>query len=167
MITLHATRGKSAPALGTHWHTFSCAFMYPLHLDSCGHHMQVALAPVLQQFAYGVVREGVIAEKFPQISAKFLQNFCTLSWRNSTYVFANFRDFSAEFPQTFRKNPFANDPISELLSTKITTGGKITTARKFATAYSGSKTLRRVRRNACFSILGIRALVWGSRRDQF
>ena len=25
---------------------------------------------------------------------------------------ANFRELSAEFPQTFRKNPFANDPIS-------------------------------------------------------
>ena len=32
-----------------------------------------------QQFTYGVVREGVIAENFPQISAKFPRNFRTLS----------------------------------------------------------------------------------------
>ena len=39
---------------------------------------------IAQQFTYGVVREGVIAENFPQISAKFPQNFRTLSWRNKT-----------------------------------------------------------------------------------
>ena len=41
-----------------------------------------------QQLTYGVVREGVIAEKFPEnfreISANFPQNFRTLSWRNET-----------------------------------------------------------------------------------
>ena len=51
-----------------------------------------------------------------KISAKFPRNFRTLSWRNKTYFSANFRECSAEFPQTFRKNPFANDPISELLN---------------------------------------------------
>ena len=75
-----------------------------------------------QQLTYGVVREGVIAENFPQFSAKFPQTFHrisapfrSLSWRNKTRFFANFRKFSADFPQTFRKNPFANDPISELV----------------------------------------------------
>ena len=53
---------------------------------------------------------------FHEISANFPQNFLTLSWCNKTYFPRNFREFSAEFPQTFRKNPFANAPISELLS---------------------------------------------------
>ena len=46
-----------------------------------------------QRFTYRVVREGVIAEKCPQMSANFPQNF---------------RKPSA-------KKPFANDPLSELL----------------------------------------------------
>ena len=50
-----------------------------------------------------------------KIFRKFPRNFRTLSWRNKTHFCAHFREFSAEFPQTFRKNPFANDPISELL----------------------------------------------------
>ena len=72
-----------------------------------------------RQFTYGIVREGVIAEifpkmsaKFPQLSAEFPHPFLT----QSNVSFANFRELSAEFPQTFRKNPFANDPISELLT---------------------------------------------------
>ena len=44
------------------------------------------LFPDFQQFTYGVVREGVIAENFPLISAKFPQNF---------------RKLSAEFPHPF------------------------------------------------------------------
>ena len=53
-----------------------------------------------QHLTCGVVREGVIAENFPQISANFPQNFRTLSWRNETHFFANFAEF---FPQNFRK----------------------------------------------------------------
>ena len=34
-------------------------------------------------------------------------------------MLANFCELSAEFPQTFCKNPFANDPISELLKEVI------------------------------------------------
>ena len=70
-------------------------------------------------FTYGVVREGVIAENFPQsprnfrkLSAEFPHPFLT-QWN---VFLANFRKISAEFPQTFRNDPFANDPISELLS---------------------------------------------------
>ena len=62
-----------------------------------------------QQFTYGVVWEGVIAEDFTQISAKFPQTYRRIS--------APFKqnEFSANFPQNFRKNPFANDPIGQLL----------------------------------------------------
>ena len=71
------------------------------------------LIAVNQQLTYGVIREGVIAENFPRnfrkLSAEFPHPFLA-------QYFANFREFSAEFPQTFRKNPFPNDPISELLS---------------------------------------------------
>ena len=72
-----------------------------------------------QQFTYGVVREGVIAETLLQISAKFPQTFRRISAPfpdAMKRISANFREVSAEFPQTFRKNPFANDPISELLN---------------------------------------------------
>ena len=49
---------------------------------------------------------------FRNISANFPQNFRTLS----DAIKRIFRELSAEFPQTFRENPFANDPISELLT---------------------------------------------------
>ena len=52
-----------------------------------------------QQFTYGVVQEGVIAENVPQISAKFAQTFRTLSWRNKTNFLRTFRRISANFPQ--------------------------------------------------------------------
>ena len=81
----------------------------------------------VRQFTYGVVREGVIAENFPQISAKFPQTFRRISApvpdavKRILYKFPRiFRRFSAEFPQTFRKRPFANDPISELLIINLT-----------------------------------------------
>ena len=55
-----------------------------------------------QQFTFGVVREGVIAEKcsanFGEISANFPQDLRALSWRNKTYFL-----FSANFLQNFRK----------------------------------------------------------------
>ena len=63
--------------------------------------------PLIQQFTYGVVQEGVIAEKFPHLSAKFLQNFRTLSRRNATYFLRKFRELSTEFPQ---KNPALRTP---------------------------------------------------------
>ena len=68
---------------------------------------------ICEQFTYGVVREGVIAENFLRISANFPQNFCTLSWHNKKTFSAK---FTQNFPQTFHKNPFANAPISELLN---------------------------------------------------
>ena len=71
--------------------------------------MLLTLQEGTQQFTYGVVREGVIAEDFPQISAKF--------------------------PQNFRKNPFANDPISELLRN---------TEKELELPKSDSKVARRV-----------------------
>ena len=64
-----------------------------------------------QQFTYGVIREGVIAEKLPQIFAQIPQTFCRIS---APFPDAIKRIF-ANFPQNFRKKPFANDPISELL----------------------------------------------------
>ena len=42
-----------------------------------------------------------------------LQKFST-NFRDNVFL-ANFHEVSAEFPQTFREKPFANDPISELL----------------------------------------------------
>ena len=44
--------------------------------NSYGHLGRLAQS---QQFTYGLVREGVIAENFPQISANFPQNFLTQS----------------------------------------------------------------------------------------
>ena len=68
-----------------------------------------------QQFTYGVVREGVTAENFPQISAKFPQTFRRISAPFPGAIKCISLQISANFPQNFRKNPFANDPISELL----------------------------------------------------
>ena len=59
-----------------------------------------------QQLTYGVIREGVIAENFPQISAKFPQTFRRISApfpgaikRISLQISANFHRISANFPQ--------------------------------------------------------------------
>ena len=65
-----------------------------------------------QQFTYGVVWEGVTAEKIPRISAKFLQTFRRTSAPFPAAIKRVFREISAKFPQTFRKKPFANDPKS-------------------------------------------------------
>ena len=56
---------------------------------------------VNQQFTYGVVREGVIAEHFPQISAKFPQTFCRIS---APFPDATKRIFH-RISQTFRQKP--------------------------------------------------------------
>ena len=64
---------------------------------------------MIQQFTYGVLREGVIAENSLQISTPLPDAIKRI-------FFANFHEISAEFPQTFCKNPFANDTISELLN---------------------------------------------------
>ena len=69
-------------------------------------------ADKFQQFTYGVVREGVIAENFPRVSAKFPQTFRRISAPFPGAIRRSVRELSAEFPQTFRKNPFVNDPIS-------------------------------------------------------
>ena len=69
--------------------------------------------PYNEQFTYGVVREGVIAENFPQISAKLPQTFRRLS---APFPYAiNF--LFCKFPRTFRRisanfpqKPFANAP---------------------------------------------------------
>ena len=62
-----------------------------------------------QQFTYGVAREGAIAENVPQtfrrISAPFLDAIKCICLQ-----------ISAKIPQNFRENPFASDPISELLN---------------------------------------------------
>ena len=74
---------------------------------------------VYQQLTCGVVREGVIAENSLQISAKFLRTFRIISAPFPDAIkriLCKFPRISAEFPQTFRKKPFANDPTSELLS---------------------------------------------------
>ena len=71
----------------------------------------------------GPFGKGVIADNLPQTPANFPQTLRRISapFPDAIKVFfflgggANFCQFSAEFPQTFHKNPFANDPISELL----------------------------------------------------
>ena len=73
---------------------------------------KVRRSALSQQFTCGVVREGLIAEHFPRISAEFRNPFLTR-------IFLKCPQNSAEFPQTFRQNPFANDPISELLLTSF------------------------------------------------
>ena len=86
---------------------FTPCILTALHLD------------MLQQFTYGVVREGVIAENIPQSPRNFRKlsaEFPHPSLTQWNVFFANFRKISAEFPQTFRNDPFANDPISELLN---------------------------------------------------
>ena len=84
-----------------------------------------------QQFTYGVVREGVIAENIPQISAKFLQTFRRITAPfpgNETHFFANFRDFLQNFRKlSAKKKPFANDPI---LLSELLTGGRNTLQKK-------------------------------------
>ena len=70
---------------------------------------------------HGVVREGVIAENVPPISAKFQQLSAEFPHPFLT-CFPNFRELSGEFPQASRKKPFANrynDPVSELLTFKF------------------------------------------------
>ena len=70
-----------------------------------------------QQFTYGVVREGFIAENFPRNSANFPQNFRRISalFPDAIKRILTFRKIFANFPQ----NPFANDPISEQVTKKI------------------------------------------------
>ena len=60
-----------------------------------------------QQFTYG----RVFAELFSANSCEISKNFPM----QYNVFFADFREFSAEFLQTFCKNPFANDTITELL----------------------------------------------------
>ena len=72
-------------------------------------------APKCQQFTYGVVREGVIAEKFLLISEKFPQTFRRISAPFPGAINCISLQISAKFPQNFRKKPFANDPVSDLL----------------------------------------------------
>ena len=73
---------------------------------------------LFQQFTYRVVREGVITETFPQISAKFQQlsaeflHSFLMQWINR--IFANFRKHFRR--KRSAKKPSANDPISELLT---------------------------------------------------
>ena len=70
--------------------------------------------------SYGV--ERLIVENFPQISVKFPQTFRRISAPFPGAIKRISLQISAKFPQncrklsakTFRKNPFANDPISEL-----------------------------------------------------
>ena len=69
--------------------------------------------PLMGSFGKGSLQKN--SAHFREISANFLQNFCTLSCRNKTHFLRNFHNISAEFPQTFCKNPFANDPKSEVL----------------------------------------------------
>ena len=61
----------------------------------------------------GVVREGVIAENFPQISVKFPQTFRRISAPFPGAIKRScprtFRRISANFPQ---RPLIANDPIS-------------------------------------------------------
>ena len=56
-----------------------------------------------QQLTYGVVREGVIAENFPQISAKFPQTFRRISAPFPGAIKLISLQISANFPQNFRK----------------------------------------------------------------
>ena len=65
------------------------------------HFMGMGVVP--QQFTYGVVREGVIAENFPQISAKCPQTFRRISAAFPGAIKRSFRELSAEFPQNFRR----------------------------------------------------------------
>ena len=69
-------------------------------------------APFFQQFTHGVVQEGVIADicfkKCPQTFRRILALFPDTVKRTSAKIPQNFR-------KHFRKNPFANDPISEPL----------------------------------------------------
>ena len=51
-----------------------------------------------QQFTYGAVREGIIAENLPQISAEFPDTIKRI------FYCANFRDLSAEFRKKKKKN---------------------------------------------------------------
>ena len=55
--------------------------------------------------------------KFRKISAKKIRRISAPFPDATKRIFSNFREFSVEILQTFRKNPFANDPIlSELLN---------------------------------------------------
>ena len=71
--------------------------------EGCGCFQELAGGSQGQQFTYGVVREGVIAENFPQISAKFPQTFRRISAPFPGAIERSFRELCAEFPQNFRK----------------------------------------------------------------
>ena len=58
------------------------------------------------------------SRKFSANSARFPRTFRNLSWRKKTVLKRMVLLISANFPQNFRKRPFANDPISELLTKK-------------------------------------------------
>ena len=54
---------------------------------------------ISQHYTYGIVREGVIAENFPQISVKFPQTFRRISAPFPGAIKRIVRELSAEFPQ--------------------------------------------------------------------
>ena len=72
-------------------------------------------AAIHLSYSMGSFGKGPLQKIFREFSAKFPQNFRTLSWRNKTYFFKFPRTFRriSDFPQ---KKTFANDPKSELLS---------------------------------------------------
>ena len=98
---------------------------FPVHslrraTSSTGQHLQprmctlealsFSIFSITQQFtSMGSFGKGSLQPTFRRISAPFPDAIQCI-------VFVLFPRISAEFPQTFRQNPFANDPTSELLN---------------------------------------------------
>ena len=78
------------------------------------YHLELALGATSRKSLQNIFRK--FPRNFRKLSAQFPHSFLMQSKKRFIFV-ANFREFSAEFLQTFRKKkPFANDPISELLT---------------------------------------------------
>ena len=74
----HPKTCTEVPKESSNFYLFRTVSEYCSACVSCvGLSTKQATEPYSQQFTYGVVREGVIAEMYPQISALFPQNFRT------------------------------------------------------------------------------------------
>ena len=71
-----------------------------------------------KQFTYGVFREGVIEEKVPQNFANF-RGISALFPGTINRIFDISADFLQNFWKIFRKDPFADDSTSELLTISL------------------------------------------------
>ena len=74
---------------------------------------------MIQQFTYGVVSEGVVAEslrKFCGNFAEICKKYVSLRQERVRKFCGKFAEISRGLRKIFCNDPFPNDPISELLN---------------------------------------------------